>query len=167
MDRAKLAPRGPVRRVVTERLLNNVLCTQEQDFDRDGKLISDWTQPPGGPRSEYHYDANGNLLEFHLQVSKNPDGSYIEIQELPLVGNTLWSMDGLHGFCFRTSGAKYAETVYDSHGAPVRTIFRGVSGEVLPQLLYVCDENGNILEAHEGGGTSIWFLAGLFRVTLI
>jgi hypothetical protein len=165
MDRHAHGLRGAVRRVFTERLwYNNAVSAQGEEFDRDGKLTGSWSQPPNGPRADLQYDAAGHLSELHVSVAENADGSRARKEELP-IRDLAWTMEGLHGVYLRTSGAKYAETMFEASGAPVRTVFRGEQGEEMSQLLYLCDGNGNILEARESGGTSFWLRAGQFSAT--
>lgn len=166
MNRSSLGLRGAVRRVAAQRRShNNALFTEGQEFDREGRLLSTWSQPQDGQRTDCHFDPLGYPREFHFAVSESADGGRTELQELPASPDLCWTMDALHFCSFRTGGAKYAETTFGPRGAPVRTVFRSAEGEDLSQLLYVCDGNGNVLEARETGGASLWFLAGQFRNT--
>ncbi len=162
MHRTNLGLKGTVRHLLAESSSYNGWRTSEDRyFSQDGSLLTVIVQQPGRPelRLDYRYDQRGARIEPTIHVSHNADGSRTESAEVPLESSS-WTMECLHSVGFRTGGARYTDTTFDSRGAPVRTVFRDHLREELSQLHYVCDEHGNVLEARENGG----FL-GPFRVT--
>ena len=138
--------RGPIRRIVTERIRENGAYIEDLTFAADGRLVLLTSRTPDGYefRREARYDEDGREIGPNRRISRHDDGSWTETQTLAA---DTWSMDLLHGLAFGTDGAGLAETSFDSHGLPLRTLFRSDQQEEVSIIQYRCDPAGRIVEA--------------------
>lgn len=149
--------RGPVKRVVAERLQSNGLRHETFTFHPGGKLAEYLFRGPD--RYEFkrvpNCDEHGREIEPNTEIQRKGD---VRIQ-VQLISADTWSADFLNGLGFGTYGARIAETAFGSDGQPQKTVFRNNDHSVSSQLEHVCEDAGRVCEAVQHLNGAEWFKA--------
>lgn len=148
--------KGPVRNVITDRLLSHGTQMEELSFSSDGRLIHLTSRTPDGHlfEEQFSYDQAGRRIRRGAEVVNLNSGGWKEIQALQL---DTWSLDQLGALAFGTNGASTAETIFEASGVPIQTIFRDHSGEEVAEIRYEHGPSGRILSAVQSVSGSEYF----------
>ena len=107
----------------------------------------------GAYSEELVFDETGELTpKRHIAVSPANDGGRVEVEAV--AGLDGWSPEGLTGVWLGTGKAATAETRFSSDGAPIETLFKDDSGDVVLQAIYVTGVGGRVVEIRQYSGPS-------------
>jgi len=138
--------KGPVRNVVTERLLKHGTRVDELLFSPEGRLIQVTTHLPDGReiQDQLVYDREGRRVRRNAELVSRNGGGWNQVQKLHL---DTWSIDQLGARAFGTNSATTAETTFEASGRPVITLFRDQEDEIVSEIHYEHGRSGQLLSA--------------------